>query len=64
MRSFTKFKTVKFDVETEEPIRGKDGFCIPCAPGEPGELIGPIDVFSSFLSFFFFFFKICIYITN
>lgn len=33
---------VKFDIETEEPVRGPDGFCIPAAIGEPGEAIGKI----------------------
>jgi len=36
-------KIVKFDVDTETPIRGPDGFCIECKPGEPGELLGLID---------------------
>ena len=35
-------KIVKFDVETEMPIRGPDGCCIPVAPGEVGECIGQI----------------------
>ena len=34
------FKLVKFDLEREEPVRGPDGFCIPCKPGEIGECIG------------------------
>ena len=29
---------LKFDVETEELVRGDDGHCIRCAPDEPGEL--------------------------
>ena len=33
---------VKFDVETGEPARGPDGFCIRIAPDEPGEAIGKI----------------------
>lgn len=33
---------VKFDVENEEPIRDKNGFCIECDYNEPGELIAPI----------------------
>jgi fatty-acyl-CoA synthase len=35
-------KLVQFDVESETPVRGTDGFCIPCAPGETGEAIGLI----------------------
>ncbi|ABI76300.1 very-long-chain acyl-CoA synthetase [Hyphomonas neptunium ATCC 15444] len=33
---------VKFDIETEQPVRGPDGFCIPAADDEPGEAIGKI----------------------
>ena len=33
---------VKHDIETGEPARGPDGFCIRCAPDEPGEAIGKI----------------------
>jgi fatty-acyl-CoA synthase len=33
---------VKFNVETSEPIRDEQGFCIKCAPNETGEAIGPI----------------------
>lgn len=33
---------VKWDPETEEPIRNAEGFCIPCDPNEPGELLGEI----------------------
>ncbi len=35
-------KIVRFDVEKEQPIRGPDGFCIPCPPGEVGEILGQI----------------------
>lgn len=35
---------VKFDIETEQPVRDPaTGFCIECAPGEAGEAIGRID---------------------
>ncbi len=33
---------VKFDLETEEPVRGPDGFCIDADPGEAAEAIGRI----------------------
>lgn len=35
-------RIVKFDVETEQPVRDKQGFCIVCEPGEAGEAIGQI----------------------
>lgn len=39
-----KFVTevVKFDIDTEEPVRGADGFCVKCAPNETGEVISQI----------------------
>jgi fatty-acyl-CoA synthase len=33
---------VQFDVETETPIRGTDGFCLEAGPGQIGECIGKI----------------------
>lgn len=33
---------VRFDVETDDVVRGPDGFCVECKPGEPGEAIGRI----------------------
>jgi fatty-acyl-CoA synthase len=33
---------VRFDVDSEEPLRGSDGFCVKCAPGEVGEAISQI----------------------
>jgi fatty-acyl-CoA synthase len=35
-------RIVKFDVEKEEPVRDRQGFCIVCEPGEVGEAIGQI----------------------
>jgi len=31
------FTVVKFDIESEECVRGSNGLCIRCPPGEPGE---------------------------
>jgi fatty-acyl-CoA synthase len=36
------FRLVKLDLETEQPVRGADGLCQPCAVGEIGETIGRI----------------------
>lgn len=41
-RSLGIMPLVKFDEETEEPVRGPDGRCVRCGPGEPGELLGLI----------------------
>ncbi len=35
-------RLVRFDVDSETPSRGPDGFCIECGPGEVGEAIGRI----------------------
>jgi fatty-acyl-CoA synthase len=35
-------KIVRYDVEREEPVRGPEGFCVPCGPDEVGEVIGQI----------------------
>ncbi len=35
-------RVVRFDIETEEPVRGPDGHCIVCQPGEVGEAIGEV----------------------
>ena len=39
-------EVVKFDVETEQPLRGADGFCILTDPDEAGEALGMIDASS------------------
>jgi len=44
LRKFLPVKIVKFDINTEEPIRNSQGFCIECPPGEVGELIGRIEM--------------------
>ncbi len=35
-------RIIRFDVETEEPVRGPDGFCIEAEADEIGEAVGPI----------------------
>jgi fatty-acyl-CoA synthase len=35
-------KVVRFDPESQQPIRDKRGFCIECQVDEPGEVIGKI----------------------
>jgi fatty-acyl-CoA synthase len=42
LRSKLKGRIIKFDVETEEPVRGPDGLCIEADVDEPGEAVGPI----------------------
>jgi fatty-acyl-CoA synthase len=42
LRSRFDVRLVQFDVDTEAPVRGPDGFCVPCKPGEVGEAIGLI----------------------
>ncbi|HEX8568816.1 MAG TPA: long-chain-acyl-CoA synthetase [Caulobacteraceae bacterium] len=42
VRSRFNARLVKLDLETGEPIRGADGFCVACAPGEVGECVGQI----------------------
>jgi len=44
IRKFLPVKIVKFDINNEEPIKNKQGFCIECPPGEVGELIGKIEI--------------------
>ncbi|XP_020711168.2 long-chain fatty acid transport protein 4 isoform X2 [Athalia rosae] len=34
---------LRVDEETGEPIRGPNGFCIPCGPGEAGVFVGKIN---------------------
>lgn len=35
-------RVVRFDVETEVPVRASDGLCIECEPNEVGEAVGGI----------------------
>jgi fatty-acyl-CoA synthase len=42
LRKKFNIRIVKFDVESEEPVRGPNGCCIEVAPGEVGECIGHI----------------------
>ncbi len=42
LRKKLKARLLKFDVNSEEPVRGPDGLCIEAAIDEPGEAVGPI----------------------
>ncbi|KAI9012958.1 hypothetical protein BC832DRAFT_528531, partial [Gaertneriomyces semiglobifer] len=42
LRSFTSSKLIKLDVDTEQPVRDRDGLCMQCGFDEPGELIGEV----------------------
>jgi fatty-acyl-CoA synthase len=42
LRGNFNIRLIRFDVETEEPIRGSDGLCVECRPGEIGECVGAI----------------------
>jgi fatty-acyl-CoA synthase len=35
-------RLIRFDVETEQPVRAANGLCMECRPGEIGECIGEI----------------------
>ena len=35
-------KVLRFDVATEQPVRGPDGLCVECAADEVGEVVGEI----------------------
>jgi len=41
-KAYERIKFVKFDIESEEPVRGPDGFCIECPIDEVGEAVGRI----------------------
>ncbi len=38
----TSPRLVRIDLDTEEPVRGADGLCVPCGVDEPGELLGMV----------------------
>ncbi|XP_028660719.2 long-chain fatty acid transport protein 6 [Erpetoichthys calabaricus] len=46
-----QFDFVKYDVEKEEPIRHRDGYCVKACRGETGLLITPVSVVSPFLGY-------------
>ena len=48
MEKILNVHIIKFDIEKEEPLRDKDGFCIPCGINEVGEAIGEIVMPGSF----------------
>jgi fatty-acyl-CoA synthase len=34
---------IKYDIENDDYIRDKNGFCIECGPGEVGELVAKME---------------------
>jgi len=42
LRKHFNIRLIRFDVETEEPVRGSNGLCVECRPGEIGECVGEI----------------------
>lgn len=42
MKNVYPVSIIKSDPDTGEPIRDKEGLCIPCEPGEVGQFIGKI----------------------
>ncbi|MGD9814609.1 MAG: long-chain-acyl-CoA synthetase [Hyphomonadaceae bacterium] len=42
LRKNFSVRLLKFDIETEMPVRGEDGLCIAADLGEPGEAVGLI----------------------
>jgi acyl-CoA synthetase (AMP-forming)/AMP-acid ligase II len=43
VRGLAPMRIAKFDVEKEELVRDKKGFCVPCATGDVGEFLTKID---------------------
>lgn len=43
LKSRFNIDLVKFDLDSEMPLRTTEGRCVPCEPGEVGEAIGRID---------------------
>lgn len=42
LRMLSPFELVQFDTEAVEPVRDKQGFCVPVGPGEPGLLLAQV----------------------
>ena len=42
MRAMMQTRIVRFDIESETPVRGADGHCIECGIDEVGEVVGKI----------------------
>jgi fatty-acyl-CoA synthase len=42
LASHFPIELVKFDINTEQPVRNAEGLCVPCRPGEVGEALGKI----------------------
>ncbi|KAM3869913.1 long-chain fatty acid transport protein 2 [Diretmus argenteus] len=50
-KMFFPYTLIKFDIETEEPVRNSQGLCIEAARGETGLLVGKITKISPFVGY-------------
>jgi fatty-acyl-CoA synthase len=42
LQALSNARLIRYDLDADEPVRGADGLCVPCAADEPGELVGKI----------------------
>ncbi|XP_068959549.1 long-chain fatty acid transport protein 5 [Petaurus breviceps papuanus] len=51
LKLLSPFELIRFDTETEKPVRDQKGHCIPVGPGETGLLVSLVTSFSPFLGY-------------
>nr|XP_034990066.1 very long-chain acyl-CoA synthetase-like isoform X3 [Zootoca vivipara] len=50
-KKLTKYELIKYDVDKDEPVRDKNGHCIPVTPGETGLFVAKITGISPFYGY-------------